>query len=180
MWLYINGNFLESILFFSIFFSKLLYSHCECKRDEPIQTTSGCQLKYCSKSQFDSEECKIDNTIIKTQWLNDIIIFDSDKLRFGSFTINSKGDMIYECSVEEAKGIRIIYWLNKDGSFHFQDSNGKKIPAYTLVVRDNNNFPIRYDSQIISIFANNNKEYLISISLYTGMVELYDFEGEYN
>ena len=47
-------------------------------------------------------------------------LFDSDKLRYGSFTINSKGDMIYECSVEEAKGIRIIYWLKQCYLFFIQ------------------------------------------------------------
>ena len=36
-------------------------------------------MQYCSKSQFDNGECSINNTIIKTQWLNDIILFDFDK-----------------------------------------------------------------------------------------------------
>ena len=69
----------ESILFFFIFFSKLFYSHSECEIDNPILTTNGCQMQYCSKSQFDNGECSINNTIIKTQWLNDIILFDFDK-----------------------------------------------------------------------------------------------------
>ena len=60
-------------------------------------------MQYCTKVQFASGECSVNNTIIKTQWLNDIILLDYDKFRYGSFTINSKGDMIYECSVENTK-----------------------------------------------------------------------------
>ena len=131
-------------------------------------------------SQFDSGECSINNTIIKTQWLNDIILFNSDKLRYGSFTINSNGDLIYECSVEEAKGIRVFYWLNYNGSFYFKNDNGDNIPTKVMIVSNSDGtFPIRYESQIISafVYSSNVKEYIISISLYTGLVELYDFEN---
>ena len=50
---------------------------------------------YCSKESLDSGECSVNNTIIKVQWLNDIISFDFEKLRYGAFAINSKGGMIY-------------------------------------------------------------------------------------
>ena len=75
------------------------------------------------------------------------------------------------------KGIRVFYWLNQDGSFYFENENGERTPTKIIIVKNNNGtFPIRYESQIITISINN-IEYLISISLYTWMVELYDFES---
>ena len=91
----------------------------------PILTENGCELKYCSKAEFDSGDCVKDNSIAKTQWLNNIVSIDFiNKLRFGRFALNSKGDLIYECSAEATEnqnqdGIRVFYWLNQDGSFFF-------------------------------------------------------------
>ena len=163
-------------LFFSlfIFFIKLFIFYCaDCAIDNPIKTSNGCELKYCSKSEFDSGACKINNPIIKIQWLNDIILFDYDKFRYGSFTINSKGDMIFECSAEQANGIRLFYWLKKDGTFYFKNQNGERISTKTIIVKYGNsdNSPLRYESNIIMVSINN-KEYLLSISLWEGMVEL--------
>ena len=133
-------------------------------------------MQYCTKSQFDSGECSVNNAIIKTQWLNDIILLDFNKFRYGSFTINSNGDMIYLCSVENMK-IRLFYWINRDGSFHFVNENGEGIPTKTLLVQNGDSFPKRYESQIISVLANNNEEYLLSISLWEGSIEYYNLEN---
>jgi hypothetical protein len=84
------GNYFKIFLFIHIFFLKIFKSYCECDKNTPILTRNdGCQLRYCSKDEFDSGDCSIDNQIIKTQWLNDIILFNSEKFRYGSFAINS-------------------------------------------------------------------------------------------
>ena len=173
MKIYINFKFL---LFFSISFLKIFIIHTECQKDIPILTSNGCKMQYCTTSQFDSGECSVNNAIIKTQWLNDIILFDLDKFRYGSFTINSKGDLIYLSSVEDMK-IRLFYWIKRDGSFHFVNENGEAIPSKTLLVQNGDSFPKRYESQIISVLANNNEEYLLSISLWEGSIEYYNLEN---
>ena len=171
---YIN---LKLLLSFSIFLLKIFIVHPECGRETPIYASYECQMKYCTKSQFDSGECRIDNSIVKTQWLNDIILLDSDRFRYGSFTINSKGDLIYESSVEGSSK-RIFYWIKKDGSFHFKNENGESIPAKIINVQNgDNNMATRYESQIITVLDNNNKEYLLSISLWEGSVEYYNLEN---
>ena len=151
---------------------------CEdCERDTPILTSNGCKMQYCTKSEFDSGECSINNDIIKSQWLNDIILFDFNKtIRYGSFTINSKGDMIYECSVKNT-AIRLFYWIKSDGSFHFKNENGEAIPTKIIILPDGDIFPKRFESQIIFVSDNNNGEYLISISLWEGSTEYYNFEN---
>ena len=168
---------INSIFFISILLIIIHISHSECDINTPILTPSGCQLKYCSNNEFDSGACNIDNSIVKTQWLNDIIIFDSNKLRYGSFTINSEGDLIYECSTEkDPMGIRVIYWLKKNGSFYFQNDNGEKVSTKILTVNNNDeSSPLRYESSIVSVSINGNEKYLLSVSLWEGETELYNF-----
>ena len=115
-------NLFAALFSIYIFFLKLQIFNCECGRDTPIFTENECRLQYCTKAHFDSGYCKIDNSIINTTWLNDIILFDFYKFRFGNFAMNSNGDMIYECSDEETKGKRLFYGLKKDGSYYFKDS----------------------------------------------------------
>ena len=169
-------NFLKLFLFINIFFLKLFRAKCECDRNSPILTSNGCEMKYCSKENFDSGECKIDNSIIKVQWINDIILFNSEKFKFGSLAINSKGDLVFECSVKEATGIRLFYWLNKDGSYFFENEKGEKVPTKIIIVKNDDLIPLRYDSTNFFITLNNGKECLISISLWETYTELYDFE----
>lgn len=163
---------LNNIIFYSIFFINFPLVNSECGRENPIYVDNRCQLKYCTKEQFDSGYCKIDNQIIKTQWLNNIILFDSSKYRYGGFTLNSKGDMIYICS--DSNGKRLFYWLNYDGSFAFED-NGKKVPVKIIYIEGN-----RYESGFSSIKASNNNEYLLSISLWEGSAEYYDLKNNKN
>ena len=169
-------NFLKVFLFFIFFNLKKWISCSECDRDNPILTSNGCEMIYCSKESLESGECSVNNTIIKDQWLNDIISFDFEKLRYGAFAINSKGEMIYECSGEAVNGKRVFYGLKVDGSFLFENENGEKVPTKIIIVKDGENFIERYQSQIIFVSFNNNKECLLSIGLYTSCFELYDFE----
>ena len=162
-------SLLNNIIFYSIFFINFPLSNSECGRDSPIYSDNYCQLKYCTKEEFASGYCKIDNQIIKTQWLNNIISFDSSKFRYGCFTLNSEGDMIYICS--DSNGNRLFYWLNYDGSFAFED-NGKKVPVKIIYIEGN-----RYESGFSSVKASNNNEYLLSISLWQGNTEYYDFKN---
>ena len=148
----------------------------ECNINTPILIQNECQLIYCSEDKFISGYCSINNTIIKTQWLNNIILLNDYKVRYGSLAVNSNGDMIYECSSEESDGIRQFYGLKKNGEFFFKNENGEDIPSKIIKIGSNNSYPIRFESTntFVSI---NNKEYLLSISLYTGEAELYDFEA---
>ena len=171
-------SLIQLYIFILIFLKNFPFSLFECIREKPILIENGCELKYCPKEEFSSGVCTVNNNIIKTQWLNDIVVFNSDKLRYGSFAINSKGDLIYECSVEEKKGIRIFYWLKKSGHFYFKNENGEYISTKKIILKNGNDYPIRYESKNSFVFAKNaNSENLISISLYLGMVEYYDLEN---
>ena len=156
-----------------IFIKDLSLSNCECQVDSPILKNNSCQLIYCSKEEFENEICLIDNEIIKIQWLNNLILFNENNYRYCSFALNSQGDLIAELSTEEANGVRLFYGLKKDGTSFFKNSY-----TYTKIItnKDDNEHPIRYESENIFISLNNTKEYLISTSIFLGNTELFDFE----
>ena len=156
-----------------IFIIDLSLSNCECQVDSPILKNNSCQLFYCSKEDFENEICIIDNEIIKTQWLNNLLLFNEKNYRYCSFALNSQGDLIAELSTEEANGVRLFYGLKKDGTSFFKNSY-----TYTKIItnKDDNEHPIRYESENIFISLNNTKEYLISTSIFLGNTELFDFE----
>ena len=108
---YKSKNFSKNIFFFLfnyiIIFAFINAEIAECEKDIPILISRECKLEYCSKEQFDSKYCIINNTIIKTQWINNFIVF-SDKtysyLNFGSF---SNGDIVIESTCYPQKPKRI-------------------------------------------------------------------------
>ena len=163
-----------------LFMNNFYISNCECNIDYPIYKDGNCQLIYCSDNEFEKGICSINNQIIKVQWLNNIIIFNEKKYRYCNFAINSKGDLIAEFSTEEENGIRLFYGLQQNGLFFFKDLENKETPIKNFTVIDNNIYPIRYESSNIFISINNSsypEEYLISISLYYGYTEFFNFEG---
>jgi hypothetical protein len=168
---------LITILIFSI---KIPLSECNCDLNTPIKKSGTCQLIYCTEDEFKSEVCVIDNEIIKTQWLTNIIYFNDNKFRYCSVAVNSQGDIVVEFSTEEDNGIRLFYGLKKDGNFLFKDSDDSETPINIISIKKNNETSIRYESQniFVSLYdTNDNNEYLMSVSLYFGNVELYDLES---
>ena len=52
------------------------FSECVCDRNYPIFKNEQCLSIYCTESEFKNGICSIENDIIKTQWLNNFIVFD--------------------------------------------------------------------------------------------------------
>ena len=55
-------------------FIKIKSEITECPRETPILISNNCSMQYCNKSDFSTGKCIIKNEIVKTQWLNNIII----------------------------------------------------------------------------------------------------------
>ena len=166
------------ILFFSIIqnYLKISILCSECDINTPLLTKDGCKLIYCSEEQFISGDCSKNNTIIKTQWLNNIISFNNYRMKYGNLAVNSNGDMIFECSNDEANGKRLFYGLKKNGNFYFKNENGEGIPSTIITIESNgDSYPIRFESSSTFVTINNT-ECLLCISIYTGNAELYDFK----
>jgi hypothetical protein len=167
-----------------LFLEKILVSKCSCEKETPIFKKGQCQSIFCTQKEFENNICSIENEIRKNQWLNNFIIFDKYRYRFTKMVINSKGELILETSPEEVNGQRLFFRLKANGRSFFKNENNEEILSKSInVLDDNNNGAIRYESQIFLIKVKNdnfdeNKEYLVSISLYYGYMEIYDLDNE--
>ena len=171
---------MSSILFIKIFEILLLINNIkECPIDKPIlDNFDVCSSKYCSRNDFETEECKIDNDIIRTQWLNRMDLIGENGFRFVSMATFSNGDLILETISDSDNIKRYFYGLSKNGNYLFKNEMGK--PFFLMEV---NNI-VGKDSyfNIFTVFSNkenNNdkKEYLIFIFNENNKTELYDLEN---
>ena len=146
----------------------------ECSIEEPIYVLNDnkCVAQYCTKEQFKTGQCKIDNEIIKTQWLNNIIWIGDKFFRFVNIATYSNGDMVIETTSSKGNKKRMFYGLKKDGRVFFTKNNSQ---YYSI---EANEVSIKYESEIFAakINDNNKKEYIISIGKLEHNTELYDFE----
>ena len=83
------------------------------------------QIRILSKQQFSSLECKIANSIIESQWLNNIILFGANTSRYLTFGSFSNGDMVVEATCYPKSPNRIFYGLKVNGRPFFinKDTN---------------------------------------------------------
>ena len=178
-------------LIFQTIFISLNYKNfikCDCPKDIPIRINGECKSQYCTESDFKIGICSIENEIMKTQWLNNFIIFDEYKYRFNSMAINEKGDFIFETSSEETplNGVRLFFGLKKNGGYYCKNENNEEIPTKKIIFLDENNNnegAMRYESNIFFIKIKNknfkeSQEFLVSISIYLGYIEQYDLDEQ--
>ena len=153
----------------------------ECSKQQPILISSQCKLEYCSKEQFDLKQCIINNTIVKTQWINNLIIFGENPYRYLSYATYSNDDIVIESACYPLKQKRMFYGLKRDGRpFFINKTNSKETPFYSTVVAGENNKMTESTSTVIKMIdnENNEKEYFLSLSKWGGHAELFDFEND--
>ena len=161
------------ILFFLHLFKIIL---SECYRDTPIRLRNDtCVLQYCTKEEYDSNECTINNTIIKTQFPNRVIIIGEEKFRYINFITLSNGDMIIETSEYRGTNKRIFFGLKKNGRYYFNKNNSNEEPFKYLMADNETEF--KYESGN-AIFINEGKEYFVSFGRLDTYTEMFDFDND--
>ena len=166
---------MRNSLFFFIFLSILRYIINDCERDQPILKNGKCQLIYCDDKEYNTNICTINNSIVKTQWLTNIIKISEDNFRYINIASNLKGDMFIETSPISESSKRMFYALKNNGRYYFINSENNEETPFFIMNEMSEDLP-RYESNLLNIVLNNddNKEYLMSISA-KGSVEIYDF-----
>ena len=111
-----NSNIpkIANIKFFNIIFIfliKFAILRAECDKDNPFKRGEYCSSDFCRENE---DNCFIDNSIIKTQWLNKVFIFNTKNYRYGSIAINDNGDLIIEYSYYKT---RLFFGLKSNGNF---------------------------------------------------------------
>ena len=173
-------------IYFHFYLLIMMFSSLEltenCVREYPIIESNQCKLIYCTKEQFESKICQINNSIIRTQWLNNIINIEKISFRYINFASYSNGDMIFQTGTYPKSDFRIFFGIKKDGNCFFTNkSTNQRTYFYSLnsYQSENNN---KYDSENIVINLsgkqNRQKEYLMSISKENSFVEIYDFQND--
>ena len=153
----------------------------ECPKDKPILIDGECKLEYCTEDQFNSKYCQINNTIAKTQWINNLIIFGEHPFRYLGFGLFSDGSFVIETTSYPEQPKRKFFGLKRDGRPFFTDKiNNEETSYYTKDISGQNNKTLEFKGTIIKLSGseNNGKEYYLTLSKLLGNVELFDFDND--
>ena len=108
----------KQFIFQSFIFELLfIFINNECNRSTPIKFNDGpCELRFCSAEEIRDGQCVIDNEIVKTQYLNEIINLDAihDNSKF-HLTKYSNGSLVSIISYSiPPESFRQFYGLNNN------------------------------------------------------------------
>ena len=167
----IKKNIFHLILFLFIFHS-IKSEIKECPRETPILISGECKLYYCSKEVLDTPDCKIANSTIKTQWLNNIIVFGDLNYRYINFASYESGDMVVETTCYPQSKKRMFFGLQENGRPFFTN-NGENL-FYSLNIQNDNNGNFEAVALIIKL-TTEGREYFMSVSKLECNAEIVDY-----
>ena len=169
----IDFRIINIILLFHLFHLIIME---DCEKEFPIKLSNGeCVLQYCTKEDYESKECSINNTIIRTQFPNNIIIVGEISFRYLNFITFSNKDMMFETSSFPMNNKRIFYGLKQNGRYYFKKSNSEEETPFNYLIAEKED-----EGKLESINFNikiNNKEYIISIGRLDSYAELFNFDA---
>ena len=155
---------------------KVISNECS-NRDKPLLIVSDNTCNsICTEEQLKSEKCIIDNNIIKTQWLDNIINNKELEYKYIDFVILPNGDMIAETHPFPCHSKRILYGLKKNGRYYFKTEDNKEETPILYLDTDKTNY-LKYESSISFIMLND-KKYILSIGRLESNIEVIDFENK--
>ena len=85
-----------------------------CEADKPFLKGTSC-IEYCSELELKEKKCIIDNNIISTQFLNNIIWIGDNNFRYVNIASYSKKDMIIETTSKPGSSKRMFFGIKKNG-----------------------------------------------------------------
>ena len=146
-------------------------------------------MKYCTEEEFSNGKCMIDNNIIETQWLNNIITFGEEKSRFSRISKYSNDDVVAMAKTEENYPITYFYGLKENGRpLFFKDNkensykklNGTSYSYNSLQLDSNNNYKKQSEEgETCVVQIGTDEEYIINVQRLDCNYELYDFVNNY-
>ena len=92
----------------------------ECNKAWPIYTNGSCQSTHCNENEFQNGDCIINNSIIKTQWLNKLFLFYHVTNIINAIEMPNNDIFIIgsECRPEKI----YLYGLKSSGEVYFNDN----------------------------------------------------------
>ena len=156
-------------------FIKIKSEITECPRETPILISNNCYMQYCDKNNISSEQCIIKNEIVKTQWLNNIIIIGDIYFRYINFGIYSNGDMVIGTTVYPGNTARKFYGIKNNGRPLFQ-KDSKETPHKLIYIPEDTNGNFESESLIIKTTPDG-QEYFLWVSKLENYAEMFNFDN---
>jgi len=130
-------------------------------------------VKFISIS---SNTCKSKAKVSNTDCFTDIIKFDQNNYRAGHAITTKNGELLIEYSLDADSSERLFYGLKNNGRNYFTNDSFIKI----IDVGNDEDVFNRYESmnRLVKINdgSNDGKEYILSISTFRTVLEIYDME----
>ena len=146
--------------------------------EKPFYKNNSYCDSQCSKEEINNNQCTIENDIIKTQWLNDIIYIGGRGCSFVNVVISEKNNLYYLATSFPQSNNRTFYLLDNEG-YGIKDRDNPKI---IVEINDANSIG-RFESEafVIKLYeSNDNNEYFVSLAKASQYIEIYDFNGDSN
>ena len=150
----------------------------ECSYTHPFKKNGGdCIETGCSSSDIASNICIIENDIIKTQWLNNILDYSAISVNYATVSTTPKGNLICSSSFYNRELTLKYYFGLKNNGRPFFLENGKET-LYSITDSDKT----RNEGTIFGINLNGDKdnEYIIGYGINNFYLEVYDFKDNNN
>ena len=148
-----------------------------CNKTHPIFKNDKCDSIYCTEEEFNSSRCSVNNEIIKTQWLTNIIEIGGAFSRYIHPFLTSNNDLIIETISTKLSGIRNFYGLTNEGRFFFKNSEWEETPYYSISMTNVNLQMNKYEGSTAAIqMANDNTNYFLRVGINNTYAELIDYK----
>ena len=155
-----------SLIYFIILI-KITIIKNECGKGNPFKKYNGICSSSCSKIEAENNKCILDNSIIKEQYLNNIIFLGEEGKSYFNYLSFSNGDFIFE--TYSSYNTKIFYGLKNNGRNYFYNE------FYFLNSLNDEDYYNLHGTN--SIFIKNEKEYFLNLDG-NKYIEIYDFNQQ--
>ena len=155
----------------------------ECPREKPILLNDKiCDNVYCTPDDFNNKNCTIYNSIIKTQWMNNIQRFGEGNILFVSLDYGFNDELfLFAQKRENNVNQNFIYGVNANGKPFFYDKGKDKYYSYKIIDFPNDIFLERikflknYDTNLTFFLSTQIEDEMYRISYDIDSNSIYDF-----
>ena len=153
------------------------YNALNCDKAHPIIKDNTCVLTYCTEEEFSLSICVINNTTIKTHWLNNILPISYIRYRYINPLLTSNNDIIIQTTSVLGLPTRSYFGITNEGRDFFTNSEGEESPYFSIDAEGNENL-YKYEGTAASIqIGNDEKNYFLSIGNNDAFAELINYKS---
>ena len=163
------------MIYIYILFLLIVEINNECDKSIPIYKNGECSNVYCTEDEFKNGDCIINNSIIKTQWLNKLIFLGNNEIfRIDEFQLYTSIEMpnndLFLLFSNAYQDYIYIYGLKSSGEEYFKDNDEN------LKIIQSNGEEMYYVNNVGLII--NNKQYILLCRFYSSsQCEIIDYEN---